>query len=73
MTGFEEEDMIEKYGLLTFFSVVLFVLAVCAVILLLVAAFLKFDAERLGEMRKILKMLILFSLLFFVVGWLLQP
>ncbi len=65
--------MIEKYGLLTFFSVVLFVLAVCAVILLLVAAFLKFDAERLGEMRKILKMLILFSLLFFVVGWLLQP
>lgn len=64
--------MIEKYGLLTFFSAVLFVLAICSIILLLAAAFLKFDPERLGEIRKIVKTLVLFSLLFFVVGWLLQ-
>ncbi len=65
--------MIEKYGLLIFFSVVLFVLAVMTVILLFGAVFLRFDPERMDEIRKILKTLILFSLLFFVIGWLLRP
>jgi uncharacterized membrane protein len=65
--------MIEKHGLLIFFSVVLFVLAVMTVVLLFAAVLLRFDPERMNEIRKILKTLILFSLLFFVIGWLFQP